>query len=48
VVITPHSAFYTKQSRKEMRVKAAQEIRRILLGEKTHNVVNKELLKERK
>ena len=48
VVITPHSAFYTKQSREEMRVKAAQEIRRILLGEKPHNVVNKEFLKERK
>ncbi len=46
LLITPHSAFYTEESRKEMRVKAAQEIRRILLGERPHNVVNREFLKK--
>ena len=46
LLITPHSAFYTEQSQKEMRVKAAQEVRRILLGEKPHNVVNREFLKK--
>jgi len=45
LLITPHSAFYTEQSRKEMRVKAAEEVRRILLGERPHNVVNKEFLR---
>jgi phosphoglycerate dehydrogenase-like enzyme len=48
VVIPPHSAFYTKESREEMRVKAAQEIQRILLGEKPRNVMNQEFLKERR
>jgi C-terminal binding protein len=46
LLITPHSAFYTEQSRKEMRVKAAQEVRRILLGERPHNVVNREFLRK--
>ena len=46
LLITPHSAFYTEHSQKEMRVKAAQEVRRILLGERPHNVVNREFLKK--
>jgi D-3-phosphoglycerate dehydrogenase/C-terminal binding protein len=46
LLITPHSAFYTEDSQKEMRVKAAQEVRRILLGERPHNAVNREFLKK--
>jgi C-terminal binding protein len=45
LLITPHSAFYSEHSLEEMRVKAAGEVRRILLGERPHNVVNREFLK---
>jgi C-terminal binding protein len=48
LLITPHSAFYSEHSLEEMRVKAAEEVRRILLGERPHNVVNREFFKERK
>lgn len=44
LVITPHNAFYTEQSREEMRTKAAMEVRRVLVGERPRNVVNKEFL----
>ena len=37
LVITPHSAFYNKQSYKEMRKKAAEEALRFLRGEKARN-----------
>jgi phosphoglycerate dehydrogenase-like enzyme len=40
LVLTPHSAFYTQESREEMRTKAALEVRRVLLGGKPRNVVN--------
>ena len=45
LILTPHNAFYTEQSREEMRTKAALEVRRILLGEKPRNPVNLEFLK---
>jgi len=45
LLITPHSAFYSENSLDEMRTKAALEVRRILLGERPHNVVNREFLK---
>ncbi len=45
LILTPHNAFYTEQSREEMRIKAALEVRRILLGEKPRNPVNLEFLK---
>lgn len=44
LILTPHNAFYTEQSREEMRTKAALEVRRILLGEKPRNPVNLEFL----
>ena len=44
LILTPHNAFYTEQSREEMRTKAALEVRRVLLGEKPRNVVNREFL----
>jgi D-3-phosphoglycerate dehydrogenase/C-terminal binding protein len=43
-IVTPHNAFYTEQSREEMRTKAAMEVRRVLIGEKPRNAVNREFL----
>jgi lactate dehydrogenase-like 2-hydroxyacid dehydrogenase len=40
LVITPHTAFYNKQSYKEMREKAAKELKRILENNKPLNRVN--------
>jgi phosphoglycerate dehydrogenase-like enzyme len=44
LIVTPHNAFYTEQSREEMRTKAAMEVRRVLIGGKPRNVVNREFL----
>ena len=46
LILTPHNAFYTEQSREEMRTKAAMEVRRVLIGEKPRNVVNREFLSQ--
>jgi phosphoglycerate dehydrogenase-like enzyme len=40
VVLTPHVAFYSAESFREMRLKGAQEARRILQGEPVRNPVN--------
>jgi phosphoglycerate dehydrogenase-like enzyme len=40
VVLTPHAAFYSVEGFREMRTKAAQEVRRLLLGEPVRNPVN--------
>jgi D-3-phosphoglycerate dehydrogenase len=40
IVLTPHAAFYSVEGFTEMRTKAAQEMRRILLGEPVRNPVN--------
>jgi phosphoglycerate dehydrogenase-like enzyme len=39
VILTPHSAFYSVEGFVELRTKAAQEVRRILLGERPRNPV---------
>jgi C-terminal binding protein len=44
VVITPHSAFYSVEGFVELRTKAAEEVRRVLLGEAPRNVVNGPML----
>ncbi len=44
LILTPHNAFYTEQSREEMRIKAALEVRRVLTGQKPRNAVNREFL----
>ena len=44
LIITPHNAFYTEQSREEMRTKAAMEVRRVLTGKRPRNVVNRDFL----
>jgi phosphoglycerate dehydrogenase-like enzyme len=41
VVLTPHSAFYSIEGFVELRRKAAEEVRRLLLGEPPHNLVNR-------
>ena len=40
VILTPHSAFYSIEGFVELRTKAAEEIRRILLGEPPRNSVS--------
>ncbi|MFO0911873.1 MAG: C-terminal binding protein [Pirellulales bacterium] len=42
LIINPHSAFYCEEGLKEMRQKAARCCRRVLLGQKERNVVNRE------
>ena len=45
LVVTPHTAFYSESGSVEMRVKAAQEVARVLRGEPPQNCVNSHLLK---
>ena len=40
LVITPHAAFYNKDSYNEMRTKAAEEAKRVLGGLTPKNIVN--------
>lgn len=40
VILTPHSAFYSVEGFVELRTKAAEEVRRVLLGEPPWNRVN--------
>ena len=40
LILTPHSAFYSEESLRELRCKAAEACRRALLGLPLHNVVN--------
>jgi D-3-phosphoglycerate dehydrogenase/C-terminal binding protein len=40
VILTPHAAFYSEEGLRDMRVKAARNCRRALLGEPPRNVVN--------
>jgi C-terminal binding protein len=41
VILTPHSAFYSNEGFVELRSKAAEEVRRVLLGEPPWNRVNR-------
>ena len=41
IIITPHSAFFSNDSFNEMRLKAAQEAKRVLKGDHPQNCVNK-------
>lgn len=40
LILTPHSAFYTEEGLRDMRVKGSENVRRVLLGEVPRNVVN--------
>jgi phosphoglycerate dehydrogenase-like enzyme len=44
LVITPHCAFYSEESMVEMRIKAAQEVARVLKGDPPRSCVNAEYL----
>jgi phosphoglycerate dehydrogenase-like enzyme len=44
VILTPHSAFYSIEGFVELRTKAAEEVRRVLLGEAPRNLVNGSML----
>lgn len=39
LLFTPHMAWYTEESEADLRVKAAQEVRRLLLGERPKEIV---------
>jgi C-terminal binding protein len=45
LICSPHSAWFSNESRHEMRVKGAQTARKALLGQPLRNVVNQQYLK---
>ncbi len=40
LILNPHSAFYTEEGLRDMRVKGSENVRRVLLGNPPRNVVN--------
>ena len=44
LIITPHAAFYNEESYLEMRKKAAEEVKRVLNGQKPRNCVNQKYI----
>jgi D-3-phosphoglycerate dehydrogenase len=44
VLLSPHTAFFTIEGMREMRVKGAEEVKRALLGEAVRNPVNRHVL----
>jgi phosphoglycerate dehydrogenase-like enzyme len=46
ILLSPHAAFYSVEGFNEMRIKGAQEARRVILGEPVRNPVNLEYLIE--
>ena len=40
LILNPHSAFYTEEGLRDMRVKGSENVRRVLLGEAPRNVGN--------
>lgn len=40
LILNPHSAFYTEEGLRDMRVKGSENVRRVLLGNEPRNVVN--------
>jgi len=47
VILTPHTAFYSEEGWREMREKAAMEIKRVLDGGEPRNAVNKQYFKKK-
>src|SRR3954449_7876897 len=47
ILFTPHSAFYSVEGFVELRTKAAEEVRRVLLGEPPRNPVNPDVASPR-
>ncbi len=48
LIVTPHSAWYTERAQTELRRKACAEVTRILRGKVPKNLVNREVLKDRR
>lgn len=46
VILTPHSAFYSEESIIELQTKAAEEVKRALLGQPPRNPVNPQVLEK--
>ncbi len=44
LIVTPHCAWYTERSQKELRRKACSEVIRVLRGDIPRNLVNREVL----
>jgi len=44
VILTPHTGFYSEESMIDLQTKAADEVRRVLQGEKPRNPVNPQVL----
>ncbi len=44
VIITPHSAYFSEECNRALQESAANEVKRVLMGEKPISVVNRELL----
>lgn len=45
LIMTPHMAWYSEESLRELREKAAMEVKRVLTGERPKNIVNPTVLK---
>jgi D-3-phosphoglycerate dehydrogenase len=45
LIVTPHAAWYTVRAQRELRVKACQEVIRVLSGKPPKNLVNRGLLR---
>jgi D-3-phosphoglycerate dehydrogenase len=45
VILTPHCAWYTERSQKELRLKACAEAIRVLRGDRPKNLVNRRALR---
>lgn len=48
VVLTPHSAWYSEDSIRELRKRAAEEVKRVLLGKIPKSLLNQEILSKRR
>lgn len=46
VVATPHVAFYSEESLRELQITAASQMAAVLRGERPDNIVNPEVLKQ--
>lgn len=44
VILTPHASFYSEESLRDLQTSTAEEVARVLAGEKPHHVVNPEVL----
>jgi D-3-phosphoglycerate dehydrogenase len=48
VLLTPHTAFYSEESQRELQRRAAEEVARVLRGEQPRSLVNAEAMAARR